>query len=137
MSFGSFNKAFKPNRTAFDWLSTNPKEVDLYIESPYCGGIFSASFFYDFTQLIIEAAKPKHRALIRKDLNIFMISGIHDPVSSGGKGVKKLHKSYTKLKLPTSYRLYEHARHELLNEVDEIRDNVVEDVIQFFNKQIV
>jgi alpha-beta hydrolase superfamily lysophospholipase len=30
LSFGSFNKAFKPNRTAFDWLSRDPVEVDKY-----------------------------------------------------------------------------------------------------------
>lgn len=30
LSFGSFNKAFKPNRTAFDWLSRDPDEVDKY-----------------------------------------------------------------------------------------------------------
>jgi alpha-beta hydrolase superfamily lysophospholipase len=34
LSFGSFNKAFKPNRTAFDWLSRDPDEVDRYRHDP-------------------------------------------------------------------------------------------------------
>lgn len=136
MSFGSFNKPFRPNRTAFDWLSTNPSEVDFYIESPYCGGIFSASFFYDFTKLIVEASKPKHRNLIKKDLPVMMISGEFDPVSNNGKGVKSLHKQYKKLGLNVSYKLYDNARHEVLNEIDSIRSLVVTDVISFYNEVV-
>ncbi|KHL71667.1 alpha/beta hydrolase, partial [Pseudomonas putida] len=37
LSFGSFNKSFKPTRTAFDWLSRNPEEVDKYVSDPLCG----------------------------------------------------------------------------------------------------
>jgi len=136
MSFGSFNKQFKPARTAFDWLSTNPAEVDKYVESPYCGGVFSASFFYDFASMIVEAAKPKNLEYVRKDLKIFMIAGANDPVSNNGKGVKKLNTQYQKLNLDTSYKLYENARHELLNEVDEIRNAVVKNVIQFMDESL-
>jgi alpha-beta hydrolase superfamily lysophospholipase len=136
MSFGSFNKPFKPARTAFDWLSTNPQEVDKYVASPYCGGVFSASFFHDFTKMIVEASLLKHRTHIRKDLKIHMISGENDPVSNKGKGVKTLYKQYKKLNLMVTHRLYEGARHELLNEAEPIRQVVVADVIHFFESAI-
>ena len=48
LSFQKFNKTFKPNRTAFDWLSRNTKEVDAYAQDPQCGFVCSALFFYYF-----------------------------------------------------------------------------------------
>ena len=39
MTFGSFNKPFKPNRTKFDWLSHDNEQVDKYVADPYCGAV--------------------------------------------------------------------------------------------------
>jgi alpha-beta hydrolase superfamily lysophospholipase len=42
MSFGTYNKAFKPVRTAFDWLSRDTAQVDAYVADQLCGFVFTA-----------------------------------------------------------------------------------------------
>ena len=43
LSFGSYNKAFRPNRTPFDWLSVDAENVDRYIADDNCGFVFTAA----------------------------------------------------------------------------------------------
>jgi len=54
LSFGEFNKPFEPSRTAFDWLSRNEKEVDKYVNDPYCGTVFTSGFFVDLLTGILK-----------------------------------------------------------------------------------
>lgn len=37
LSFGHFNRRFKPNRTPSDWLSRDDEQVDAYEADPFCG----------------------------------------------------------------------------------------------------
>ncbi|MDD4001100.1 MAG: alpha/beta fold hydrolase, partial [Bacilli bacterium] len=48
LTFGSYNKYFRPNITTFDWLNRDLAEVQKYIDDEYCGGIFTAGYFRDF-----------------------------------------------------------------------------------------
>ena len=48
LSFGTFNKAFKPNRTDFDWVTRDEQIVDAYIDDDLCGFICSNRFYLDF-----------------------------------------------------------------------------------------
>src|SRR5690554_3180986 len=57
LSFGAFNKALKPNRTNFDWLTRDEAIVDDYIASLLDGQVFSASFFRDFLKGIKTIGK--------------------------------------------------------------------------------
>lgn len=128
LSFGSFNARFKPNRTAFDWLSRDEREVDAYIEDPYCGGIFTSGYFRDFFKGLKEIHQPQHMNRIRKDIPIYIFSGEEDPVGGQGKGVRRLIKAYEKLGiLDVSYKLYPGGRHEMLNEIN--RDEVMGDIV--------
>ena len=132
LSFGSYNKKFKPTRTDFDWLSRDEKEVDKYIKDPYCGGIFTTSFYYDFFRGLKENFKKGNLEKIPKDLPIYIFAGDKDPVGNMGKGVLKLVKTYEKLGIKDlEYKLYKDGRHEMLNEIN--RDEVIEDIIKWLD----
>jgi alpha-beta hydrolase superfamily lysophospholipase len=133
LSFGSYNNSFKPNRTAFDWLSSDNKEVDKYIADPFCGTIFTAGFFYDFLGCLKDIANVREIANVPKELPIYIFSGDKDPVGKNGKGVLKLANAYKKHGISDlSYKLYKDGRHEMLNETN--KAEVICDVIKWLNE---
>lgn len=130
LSFGSYNKMFKPNRTDFDWLNRDEKEVDKYINDEYCGGIFTASYFKDFMKHLKTTVKDFN--LVPKQLPIFIISGSDDPVGGKSKYVKALYEKFLSLNIASvQMKLYEGARHEILLEL--CKEEVMNDVLKFFN----
>lgn len=129
MSFGSFNKHFKPNRTEFDWLNTDEKEVDKYINDEYCGGIFSTKYFIDFFKGCKKISKNFSK--IKTDLPVLIVSGEDDPVGNMGKGVTKLYNKINKNSNNCKILLYKKARHEILLEKD--KDIIITDIISWLN----
>ena len=57
LSFGNFNSHFKPNRTKFDWLSSDNSQVDKYIADPLCGFICTTSFYRELFSGVLEVNK--------------------------------------------------------------------------------
>lgn len=132
MCFGVYNKAFKPNRTDFDWLSSDNQEVDKYVNDPFCGSVFTAGFFYDFFSGLKETYKLKNVNLIPKDLPIYIFSGEKDPVGNNTKGVMRLIESFKKAGLKNiKYKFYKDGRHEMLNDIN--RDEVIKNIINWIN----
>jgi alpha-beta hydrolase superfamily lysophospholipase len=118
LTFGSFNKAFQPARTPFDWLSRDPAEVDAYIADPCCGFLCSAALWSD----LFTAGAPllNHARLCRipKTLPILLICGDCDPVSAGVKGPRQLADAYRAAGVQrVEVKAYAEGRHELLNDV--------------------
>lgn len=135
LSFGNYNKGFKPNRTEFDWLSSDDKEVDKYIEDEYCGTVFTNSFYYYFLKGLKDIHKSEVMNKISKDLPIYIFAGSKDPVGNNGKGIVNLYKMYKNIGINNvEYKIYENGRHEMLNEVN--RDEVMNDVVNWLNKQL-
>lgn len=132
LSFGKFNDAFKPNRTDFDWLSRDTHEVDKYIDDPFCGGIFSAQFFYDMLTAVKLMHQPSIIIKIPKTLPIYLYSGGEDPVGDFTKGVSQAYESYLKVGIKdVSIKFYDGGRHEMLKELN--REEVYSDVIQWLD----
>ncbi len=135
LSFGNFNKAFKPNRTKFDWLSRDKAEVDKYLNDPFCGTIFKAGFFTDLLKGIKKINTLSNIHNIPKDLPVYLFSGSDDPVGDFTKGVQKVYKSYEKAGMNNlSIKLYENGRHEMLNEIN--RDTVYADIINWLESHL-
>ncbi|HZJ57372.1 MAG TPA: alpha/beta hydrolase [Clostridia bacterium] len=133
LSFGTYNKAFAPNRTKFDWLSRDEEQVDRYMEDPYCGGIFTSSFFYDFLRGLKNITKMKNLKDVPKDLPIYIFSGSMDPVGGFSRGVERLVSMYKNLGLKrVSRKLYPKGRHEMLKEIN--KDEVIGDIIEWLNE---
>lgn len=130
LTFGSYNKAFKPARTDFDWLSRDPAEVDAYLADPRCGEVFTAGFFADLIGGVNHLTELPGR--YRSDLPMLFISGNRDPVGGNGKGVAEVASAIRAGGVTdVTCTLYPGARHELLN--DTIRDLVTSDVIAWLD----
>ncbi|OIN44905.1 alpha/beta hydrolase [Pseudomonas azotoformans] len=134
LSFGSFNKAFKPNRTAFDWLSRDPTEVDKYINDPLCGFRCTNQLWIDLLGGLQQISKASNLAQIDPGLPILVMGGECDPVSEG----KRLNSLANALREAGCQHLqlniYPQARHEVFNETN--RDEVTADVLSWLDQAL-
>lgn len=127
LSFGSFNDAFRPARTEFDWLSRDAAEVDAYIADPRCGFRCTNQLWVDLLDGLRQIALSGF-ATVPKDFPVHLFAGDRDPVSRDGKGVVELEARLRAAGLRhVTMRLYPGARHETLNETN--RDEVIRDTV--------
>ena len=135
LSFGSYNKSFKPSRTDFDWLSRDNAEVDKYISDPFCGTVFTSGFFYDLFIYLNWLHKKNTMAGIPKNLPVYIFSGDKDPVGKETKTVRWLINEYKKTGISNlDYKFYRDGRHESLNEIN--RDEVTADIISWIDRHL-
>ncbi|AEA67409.1 MULTISPECIES: alpha/beta hydrolase [Pseudomonas] len=127
LSFGSFNKKFKPTRTPFDWLSRDPAEVDQYVHDPLCGFRCTNQLWVDLLGGLQQISKASNLAQIDPGLPVLVIGGECDPVSEG-KRLKDLADALRDAGIRhLQLTIYPQARHELFNETN--RDEVTADVL--------
>lgn len=113
LTFGAFNKAFRPNRTTHDWLSRDNAQVDRYLADPYCGFPCTTQLWRDF----IGGMLTIRPSVWPRNLPIHLIAGTDDPVGEMGKGVRRHVADIRAAGVNVaSVRLFEGARHELINE---------------------
>lgn len=134
MSFGSYNKPFK-GESEFAWLSRDKENVRKYIFDEQCGYVMSIAFFKFFLNGLKESYKSENLAKIDVNKPIAIFSGDKDPVGGNGKLVTKLYEQYKNLGVKDlSIKLYENARHEILNETN--RGEVYLDFLTRINEMV-
>jgi len=135
LAFGGYNRKFESHRTEYDWLSRNEENVDHYIEDPLCGGITSASLFYDMLGGIAFVCNSGSLDNMCKSMPVLFVSGAMDPVGDYGKGVAKAYNAFLNAGMEdVSIKLYKDDRHEILNEID--RETVFADILGWIGSKI-
>ncbi len=130
--FEAPNKAFRPNRTRFDWLSRDEGEVDQYVADPLCGFPSQVQAYIDVLGGLAELSSPRRQARIPKSLPVYIFHGSRDPLAAN---VRQLLAAYCRAGLQdVTYRPYPDARHETLNETN--RDEVTRDLIDWLKSAL-
>lgn len=132
-TFGAYNKKIKSPRTGNDWLSSDPMQVDIYQMDKLCGFVCTCGFMSDLFWGLSVIHKDKNMKKVPKDLPVMIVAGKDDPVGDYGKTVTKLadiYKANGVKKL--NFKLYDGARHELLNE--KCKYEVIDDIMKFIKE---
>lgn len=118
VTFGSFNRHFKPNRTDFDWLCSAPETVDAYLQDPACGFGISAGLWHELSQVLLRLRRRQTLNRIPSQLEVILMAGGKDPVGRYSEGPRALARKLRACGPGAELKLYPTLRHEILNETD-------------------
>lgn len=136
LTFGTYNKKFKPNRTKLDWLCKNEEALDKYLEDSNRGESFSAGLFRELLSGMLFDRDIDNIKKMNEDLPVLFLSGDKDPVGDFGKGVKTAYSDFKKAGIKNlDIKLYPGLRHDILNEKN--KEEVYNDVSDWLDKRLV
>lgn len=118
-SVGNLKRIANP-RTPIDWLSRDQKVVDAYLADPLCGFTFTAAGYRDLFCWLVAVSERKWPQQVKPGIPILLVSGSDDPIGQFGKGPRQICNRLKKAGHPVSLKLYEGARHEVLNETNRL-----------------
>jgi len=129
---GGYNRQFRPNRTAADWLSSDTAMVDGYLADPFCRKLPTVGLFGDISRALSVIGKTRHMSSMANAPPLLLLSGENDPVGGNGRAVRKF---YAQLKsvgcADVCLWLYPSCRHALLYESN--RQEVYADILTWLN----
>lgn len=132
---GTFNSAFKPARTKFDWLSRDESVVDAYADDPWCGFVCSTSFYEDMITAAQRVNFPELARRTPKALPVLVLAGSDDPVGRQGEAPAQIVQLYREAGLvDVTVTVFQGARHEVFNEIN--RDEVVDRLLSWLDEHL-
>ena len=133
LTFQAWGNAIPDHRTAFDWLSRDPVEVDLYVVDPLSGWDATVSMWRDVFRLIFSGGKAENLAKLPKALPVHLVGGGADPSTENGAALTWLAGQMQAAGLTNvTAEILADTRHETLNEIN--RDQAMEDFAAWLDR---
>lgn len=127
LTMGPHNRAFRPNRTDFDWLSRDEAQVDAFIADELSGSTATNGFYQELITGLRWVSEPSTAAMMPADLPVHLVSGEVDPVG-GAAAVAEVAELFRRAGVrEVTTTVWPGGRHEVLNETnrDEVEDDIV------------
>ena len=107
----TINSKVKDKKGTLDFINSDEKEVEKYQEDPLNGNIMSIEFGEQMSKALLIVREDEVFNNTPNDLNIYIASGLDDPLSNKGKDIKKIAKEYevsgcNNVKLRTKLKVY-------------------------------
>jgi len=111
-----------------EWLTRDELKTEINKNDSFLYIRLSVSAFVDLLRIVKRVSKkPKHF-----DQKILLLSGTHDPSTSFGEDTTRLAEMMESVNIDVSVKLYEEARHDLLQETN--RTEVFDDILNFIKE---
>lgn len=131
MSFKNYNKKFADK----NWLTSDKAEQQKQRADKTLNKIFSNNFYKHFFIGLTHLYKRKNLNKIKKQIPMFIMSGREDALNKQGEHIKKLQEFYQNLGVnKVELKIYDKARHEVLNEVK--RQEAYDDILGFILRNV-
>ncbi|MCD7763976.1 MAG: alpha/beta hydrolase [Lachnospiraceae bacterium] len=131
LSFGTYNRYFKPNKTEFDWLCESKEGRNDYIQDDACGEYMPAGLFRELLCGMLATGSKESIEKIPKKLPVLLLSGNDDPVGEMGKGVARLMNAYKEAQINDVSVNFYPGRHDILHEA--CQDHVIGDIVEWLD----
>jgi len=117
LSFGAYNRKFRPNYSNYDWLCSDQMQLSAYRRDRFCKPSISAGLFCDLLGSMKRTGNSHAYDHWFKKMPVLIISGKDDPVGDMGTGVKRVLRDMEKSGM-TDVRMHllPNARHDVFHE---------------------
>jgi len=137
MSLGtSYYKKYDLTKTdpTNSWVCRDAEVVKKFYDDKMCQFDFTLNGYLTLFQAVQNSCNPSYVMKIKRDLPIIFVSGDCDPVGSNGEGVKKAYELMKSIgSLDVTMKLYNDARHEVLNETN--KEEVYEYLLKWLDEK--
>ncbi len=136
ISTGSYYKKFGKDAPRSAWITSNDAIREKYDADPLCSYTFTLNGYFNMFELLGRVSAKKWAKTLDKTLPVLLIGGADDPVG-GENGINEVASRMKNAGVTDlTVRLWSGARHELLNEADEIRDETYKTITDWMNSRI-